>query len=60
MDLDIGEGSSDNTTDPICSWVEVVEPVTPEDRKLGVRTNDTVEKGEDDEEKGKNVGDNGE
>lgn len=52
FDRNIGEGSSDNTTDPIRSWINVIEPVAPENRDLRVRAHNTVKETEHDEEKG--------
>jgi hypothetical protein len=48
---------SEDATDPVSRGVEVVEPVPPEDGKLGIGTHDAVEEGEDYEEEGEDVGD---
>ena len=41
--------------DPVCRWIEVIEPVPPENRELGVWADDAVEEREHDEEEGKDV-----
>lgn len=43
------ECSCEDTADPVGAWIDIVHPVLPENRKHGVRANDSVEEGEHDE-----------
>lgn len=60
LDLHGGEGGGDDTAHPPGGGVEVVHPVLPEDGVVAVRTHDTVEEVDHDEEEGEHVGDDGE
>lgn len=60
LDLHGREGGGDDTAHPPGGGVEVVHPVFPEDGVVAVRTHDTVEEVDHDEEEGEHVGDDGE
>lgn len=51
----LAQGSGEDTTDPVCTGVDVVHPVAPEDVDLLVGPDDTVEEREHDEEEGEDV-----
>ena len=60
LDLHGGEGGGDDAAHPPGGRVEVVHPVFPEDGVVAVRTHDTVEEVDHDEEEGEYVGDDSE